>query len=92
MATFKTKIENSDLNKEFEFECYENDINIEIGDKYIFFFAGIADIQICDSENIKSEINKHNRPKNNDVIDLVYNFWRNCYKIKSTNFDLSTIS
>jgi hypothetical protein len=92
MREFKTKIEGSDSDKEFDFECYENDTPIEIGDKYIFFFAGIADVQICDSESIKSEINKHDRPYKEDCIDLVHNFWRNCYKIKSTNFDLSTVS
>ena len=92
MRKFKTKIEGSDLDKEFDFECYENETPIEIGDKYIFFFAGIADVQICDSESIKSEINKHNRPKQDHLIDITHGFWRNCYKIKSTNFDLSTVS
>ena len=52
----------------------------------------IADVQICDSERVKSEINKHDRPYQKDKIDFICNFWRKCYKIKSTNFDLSTVS
>lgn len=89
MLTFNTKIDGHE--GEFNFECYENTEPIEIGDKFIFFFAGIADVQICDSENTKSEINKHDRPYKKDMIDLVYNFWTKCFKIKSTNFDLSLI-
>lgn len=88
MKNFKTKVEG--LNEEFDFECYENTEPIEIGDKYIFFFGGIADVQVCDSENVKFEINKNDRVK--DEIDLVTGFWQKCYKIKSTNFDLSTVS
>jgi hypothetical protein len=92
MRKFKTKIEGSDSDKEFDFECYENDTPIEIGDKYIFFFAGIADVQVCDSENVKAEINKNDRVKDHTKIDLVTGFWKNCFKIKSTDFDLSTVS
>jgi len=92
MRNFKTKIEGSYSDKEFDFECYENNVPIEIGDKFIFFFAGVADVQICDSENIKYEINKNDRVKDVTKIDLVTGFWKNCYKIKSTNFDLSTVS
>lgn len=91
MQNFKTKIDSSNSDEEFDFECYDNDFPIEIGNKFIFFFAGIADVQICDSESVKLEINKHNRPRKEDCIDLVHNFWRNCYRIKSTNFDLTTI-
>lgn len=57
----------------------------------IFFFGGIADVQTCDSENEKSEINKNNKPYQKDKIDLVHNFWRKCYKIKSTNLDLNLV-
>lgn len=65
---------------------------IEIGDKYIiFFFWGIADVQTCDSETVKEEINKNSRVHDHTKIDLVTGFWRNCYKIKSTNFDLSLV-
>lgn len=92
MRKFKTKIDSSPSDERFLFECYENDVPIEIGDKYIFFFGGIADVQTCDSESVKSEVNKHNRPYQKDKIDLVHNFWTKCYKIKSTNFDFSTIS
>lgn len=92
MFKFKTKIESSNSDEEFDFECFDNDIPIEIGDKYIFFFGGIADVQICDSDRIKSEINKQDRPYNEQCIDLVHNFWSNCFKINWTNFDLNTIN
>lgn len=91
MQKFKTKIEGYG-EKEYNFLCYENTETIEIGDKYIFFFNGIADIQVCDSENVKSEVNKKDRPYNRKVIDLVYRFWKRCYKIKETDFDLSLVS
>jgi hypothetical protein len=89
MVNFKTKIEGH--NEEYDFECYENTELIEIGDKFIFFFCGIADVQTCDSENVKFEVNKNDRVKNHNIIDLVTGFWQKCYKIKSTNFDLSKI-
>ena len=90
MINFKTKIEGHE--EEFYFECYENTEPIEIGDKFIFFFGGIADVQVCDSENVKFEINKSDRVKDESKIDLVTGFWQKCYKIKETNFDLSTVS
>lgn len=83
MKKFKTKIEGYE--EEFNFECYNNTEPINIGDKYIFFFGDIVDVQICDSESIKLEINKNNRVKDNTKIDFVTGFWQNCYKIKSTN-------
>jgi len=86
---FKTKIEGYD--EEFEFDCYENTYPIEIGDKYIFFFGGIVDVQICDTDSIKAEINKNSRVKDHTKIDFVSGFWQNCYKIRSTNFDLSKV-
>lgn len=89
MRNFKKKIEGHE--EEFDFECYENTEPIEIGDKYIFFFGGIADVQVCDTENVKEEINKHNRPYQHDKIDLTHNFWTKCFKIKATNFDLSRV-
>ena len=92
MRKFKTKIEGSNSKKKFDFECYENNTPISIGNEYIFFFAGIADVQKCSSETEKSEINKNDRPYQKDKMDLVYNFWKNCYKIKSTNFDLNMVS
>lgn len=90
MRNFKTKIEGHE--EEFDFECYENTHPINIGDKFIFFFAGISDVQVCDSESVKLEINKNNRVKDHTRIDLVSGFWQNCFKIKSTSFDLSTVS
>jgi hypothetical protein len=90
MQSFKTKIDGHS-EEEFDFECYENTEPIEIGDKYIFFFAGIADVQICDSEDVKVEINQNDRVRNPLKIDFVTGFWRKCFKIKSTNFDLTTV-
>jgi hypothetical protein len=87
----KTHLVNDDSKTEYDFECYENTEPIEIGDKFIFFFFGGWDVQTCCSENEKSEINKHDRPKREDIIDMTHNFWENCYKIKTTNFDLSTV-
>lgn len=90
MKNFKTKVEGH--NGIFDFECYENTEPIDIGDKYIFFFGGIADVQVCDSEGVKFEINKNDRVKDRSKIDLVTGFWQKCYKIKSTNFDLRVVS
>lgn len=90
MRKFKTKIEGHD--SEFNFECYENTYPIEIGDKYIFFFGGIADVQICECETEKYEINQNNKKYDETKIDLVTGFWRKCFKIKSTNFDLNLIT
>lgn len=69
MRNFKTKIEGHE--EEFDFECYENTEPIKIGDKYIFFFGGIADVQVCDSEAEKAEINKNDRVKDYTKIDFV---------------------
>ena len=85
MRDFVTKVEG--FEKEFEFCCYENTEPIEIGDRYIYFFGGIADVQTCHSEKEKSEINKHDRPYKSGYIDFVHSFWMNCFKIKSTNFN-----
>jgi hypothetical protein len=90
MKNFKREIEGHS-NVEYDFECYENTDVIEIGDAYIFFFAGIADVQRCSSDTEKNEINKNDRIKSDTVIDFVTGFWTNCYKIKTTNFDLSDI-
>lgn len=90
MKNFKNKIYISDSDIEFDFECYENTEPIEIGDCYLFFF-GSASVGKCQSEAEKSEINKHDREYRTDIIDLTYGFWKNCYKIKTTNFDLSNV-
>jgi len=90
MLEFNTKVEcadEKDEDKNFHFECYENTEPIEIGDIFIFFFAGIADVQTCYGENQKEEINPNNR-KSTGLGDLVTGFWMNCYKIKETNFKL----
>jgi len=88
MRTFKTKVEGHD--EEFDFECYDNTETIEVGDKFLFFFGGIADVQVCGSEAEKLEINKNDRVQDYTKIDLVTGFWKNCYKIKSTNFNLES--
>ncbi len=90
MRNFKTKIEGYE--EEFDFECYENTEPIKIGDKYIYFFAGFTDVQVCVSETEKAEINKNDRVEDYTKIDFTTGFWRNCFKIKSTNFELSTVS
>jgi hypothetical protein len=92
MVNFKVKVYSSDIKEDFDFECYPNDEPIEIGDYLLYFFAGIADVSKCENETEKSEVNKHDRPrKENCVMDLTHGFWRNCYKIKNTNFDLTTV-
>jgi hypothetical protein len=91
MEYFIKQIDSSDSKEEFNFECYPNTEPIEIDDYFLFFFAGIVDVGKCCSENEKSEINQHNRPKREDVIDCTHGFWRNCYKIKTTNFDLTLV-
>ena len=91
MHNFKTRVDSSDSAEVFNFECYSNTESIEIGDYFLYFFAGIADVQQCYSEHEKSEINKNDRVKRDDIIDLVTSFWKNCYKIKTTNFDLTSI-
>ena len=58
MKNFKTSLVDDDSKTEYDFECYDNTEPIEIGDKFIFFFGGIADVQECYSENEKYEINK----------------------------------
>lgn len=90
MEKFRTKIEGH--SGEFDFECYDNTEPIEIGEKFIFFFGGIADVQVCDLETTKFEINKNDRVRDDSKIDLVTGFWQRCYKIKSTNFDLDSVS
>jgi hypothetical protein len=92
MKKFKRKIEGDSSDKEYNFECYENTELIEIGDVYIFFFGGIAVVGICRSENEKLEINPNDRVRNFDTIDLVTGFWKNCYKIISTDYDLNKIN
>ena len=88
MKNFKTKVEGSD--KVYNFDCYDNDEVIEIGDAFLFFFAGIADVQKCYSENEKGEINPNNRVSTG-FGDLITGFWTQCYKIKETDFDITKI-
>lgn len=90
MENFKTKIEGSDI--EYNFECYPNTEPIEMGDYYIFFFAGIADVKKCYSENEKIEINKNGIQPKHNTIDFVSGFWRSCYKIKNTDLNLETLN
>lgn len=89
MENFKTKIDGHP--EEFSFECYDNTEPIEVGDAYIFFFAGIADVQLCFSEDVKYEINQNDRVHDHTKIDFVTGFWKKCYKIKTTDFDLTNL-
>ncbi len=91
MENFKTKIDGHPDETEFNFECYDNTEPIEVGDAYIFFFAGIADVQLCYSEDVKYEINQNNRVLDYTKIDFVTGFWKRCYKIKTTDFDLTKL-
>jgi len=91
METFRTRIESANSKKFYNFECYDNTEPISIGDYFIFFFAGVADVARCSSERQMEEVNPNNMKKQKNKIDLVYGFWRKCYKIKNTDFDLSTI-
>ena len=84
MKNFKTKVDGYE--GEFDFECYENTEPIHVGDTYIFFFGGVANVMDCENENERYEINQNDRVKDNSKIDLVTGFWQKCYKIKSTNF------
>lgn len=92
MRNFKTKLESSNDENEYNFCCCENTETIEIGDFYIYFFCGTADVVKCISENEKYEINKNDRVRDKTKIDMVTGFWKNCYKIKSTDFNLESIS
>jgi hypothetical protein len=83
MKKFKTKIEGYE--EEFEFLCYENTEPIEMGDLYIFFLAGMADVLKCETESEKEEINQNGKTYKG-IGDLVTGFWKNCYKIKETDF------
>ena len=89
MKTFNVKIEGFG-DRKYNFTCEENTYPIEIDDKFLFFFGGVACIGICGSENEKYEINKNNH-KSDCSIDLVSGFWERCYKIKFTDFDLKQI-
>ncbi len=69
MKNFKTKVEGHE--GEFNFVCYENTEPINIGDKYIYFFWGMADVQVCDSENCRFEINQNDRVEDFSVLDFL---------------------
>lgn len=56
---------------------------------YIFFFGGIADVQVCNSDIEFYEINKNDKQRDYSKIDLVTGFWKNCYKIKNTDYKLN---
>lgn len=87
MNQFTTKILGSDIDKEYDFECYENTERINIGDNFIFFFAGNACVGTCLSEHEEAEINENDR-KYCGPGDLVTGFWKQCYKIKNTNYEI----
>tara|TARA_R110000772_G_scaffold17946_3_gene50138 strand:+ start:223634 stop:223909 length:276 start_codon:yes stop_codon:yes gene_type:complete len=76
----------------YDFEVYDNTEIINLGDKFIFFFAGIVDVQACIGESMKEEINPNDRVYDITKLDWTTGFWEKCYKIKSTNFDLTKIS
>jgi hypothetical protein len=85
MEFFRTVVEGYE--GKYNFSCFKNTEPIEIGDYFLMFFGGIADVQICDSESIKEEINKNDR-QSSGLGDFVTGFWRNCYKIEQTDFNI----
>lgn len=70
----------------YTFECYDNNEPINVGDDFLFFFWGSANVGTCESEEEAEEINPNDREYDYSKIDLVTGFWKNCYKIKKTNF------
>lgn len=91
MPTFNVKLEEGDPDVEYEVNCGENTDLIDIGDYYLFFFGGTAAIQQCQSESEKVEINENNLKPRPNSIDFVSGFWRNCYKVIKTDFDLKLV-
>jgi hypothetical protein len=79
MRNFKTIIYNHIDKGEFTFECYEHTERINIGDKYLFFFAGTANVFVCSSDKEVEDVN----------INARHNHSENCFKIKNTDFVLS---
>ena len=70
----------------YHFECYDNTEPINVGDQFLFFFAGVANVGLCETEEEKIEINPNSRTEPAKPLDFITGFWQNCYKIKSTNF------
>jgi len=91
MNHLKCKIGSVNSDQEFDFECYSNTEPIEIGDYFLFFFAGSAEVGKCESESEKLEINPHCRQPKKGIIDLTHTFWQHCFKIKTTDFDFSLL-
>jgi len=89
MKNFNTKIDGSE--KTYTFECYENTEIIKKGDVFIFFFGGIADVQKPYSDAELVEINPNDKIPDLTKIDFVSGFWKNCYKIKNTDFNISNL-
>lgn len=76
--------------RDYSFEVAQRDIEINVGDYYIFYFAGEWNICKCDSVEQKYEINPNNH-QSDCAIDFVSGFWKNCFKILNTNYDLSEV-
>ena len=70
----------------YNFNLYENTEVIDIGEYYLMGALGEWTVIKCDTENEKFEINPNDLVKKN-AGDMIAGFWRNCYKIKETNFN-----
>lgn len=88
MPTFNLTIDGFD--GEYEFDCHEFTEPINIGDAYVFWFDFIGTPTICRTESEMLEINE-NEIKSTAVLDFVSGFWKKCFKIKNTNFDISKL-
>ena len=82
-----TKTRIYDDEKEYTFELYENTEPINIGDYYLFWFGSWCIAQ-CETLSEHREINPNGIVKQKNIIDFVAGFWKNCFKIKSTNYNL----
>lgn len=86
MKKIVEKIE--DDNKYHYFELYPNTEPINVGDWYLFYFAGRADITKCYNEIERQQCNFNPNYSSDAAIDLVENFWKKCFKIKNTSYNL----
>lgn len=63
----------------FDFECYEHTEKINIGDKYLFFFADTISVFTCTCDAEVDDVNTNDRNNINEK----------CFKIKNTDFVLN---
>ena len=84
----RTKLYGDEDEREYTFEVYKNTEPIKAGDYFLFYYCGYH-IEKCEHEGEEYELNPNNHvAKPETVIDLVTGFWKNCWKIKKTNYNL----